>query len=154
MHSDQEAGAPHVLPSRPYIPEDNLRLTVHVCINGSCDVCHLSLWAGFPILSHDTASHCSVLTLVADFGHWVNNISHIYLYTVDGHLGSFQHLTISYNAVVTILVPVFGIHTYAFLMGVIVGVWLLGHGSVYTQLWEMQAKLFYSSFWIITLLLV
>lgn len=49
-----------------------------------------------------------MLTLVADFGHWVNNISHIYLCTVDGHLGSFQHLAISYNAVVTILVPVFG----------------------------------------------
>lgn len=64
----------------------------------------------------------------------MNNKPHINLCTIDGHLGSFQHLATASNAVVTVLLPVSGIHMYAFLMGVYKEVRLLGHGCVCSPL--------------------
>lgn len=77
----------------------------------------------------------------------MNNKPHINLCTTDGHLGSFQHLATANNAVVIILLWVFGIDMYAFLMRVYIqrcDCWVLG---VYAQFWELQTKIFYPSFW-------
>lgn len=58
-----------MLPSRPYIPEDNLRLTVHVCIN-VCDsaIFPYELGFGYSVMTLPLIVVCSLLLLILAIG--------------------------------------------------------------------------------------